>query len=677
LSWFAVGLGILLGLLGLVLSGQAWVDADPNSQVWLTSRFEVAGPALLGLVFLVASFAALRSRRCAGLILLGCTPVTSFVLSYPSAGYLIWGADGGGSFYLPLLPTAVGLACLFYLPFVAPLLVIRNRRRALFVFLIAAILAALPFVASRWTAALLPLLAGWSAFFLVFGGFWLLTSRKGWPALVEWRSRSVTKGLAIALIECLAVAVLVVAGSFGMAAWRSSLYTGNCRGPHLFVRPVRPGHVVFTARLIWAGHTAKVSGKWAGDWAIGVVREHFWGLPSWAPHVVLLYNHMFIDGETFFVSGRREKGILTRFLPIVDAQTCGTYYAWPVAYAKIQLQLLREPPAAGESRIMGYVRSPLFPVPVSRPRATRRNDWAETYEWAFNSPARERPLAGARIRVTGSSGSRIVTTDGDGIYVLAGLPPDDYTLRLLDVPADQIVEDRSLKKEDMIRLGQVQLDISTDWDGSIEGIVGDVAGGPVRVSLDLQNADGTPLGPEIMGSPVSGTDGSFRFRGLPAGGRYVLLINPFGPYDDSPYPRRYYPAAERREDARVFEIGGSDHTWNVRIAVNRLVRRDLRVHAIWPNGQPADDTWVHLAYENARGYEDPVTSALSQVTDRTGVAELHTFGDSRIRVQAEKAVDDQKGSAPSRYSAVVELETTTLPRSLDLVLSTSRSSRSR
>ncbi len=140
-----------------------------------------------------------------------------------------------------------------------------------------------------------------------------------------------------------------------------------------------------TARVVWADHTAKVSGKWAGDWAVGVVQEHSWGLPSWDRRVVLLTNHMFRDGETIFVSGSREIGVLTRLLPIVNARPCGTFYTQPAADARIQLELLRKPPAVGESRIMGYVRSPVPLAPISRAGTTRT-----------------------------------LTTDRDGMYVLAG-----------------------------------------------------------------------------------------------------------------------------------------------------------------------------------------------------------------------------------------------------------------
>jgi hypothetical protein len=158
-----------------------------------------------------------------------------------------------------------------------------------------------------------------------------------------------------------------------MTAGGSSLWTPDCSGGLLFVRPVRPDHVVITARVIRTAHTARIGGSWAGDWAIGIVEERFWGLPGWA-RVVFLTNSRFWEGRTFFVSGRRSRGILTRFLPLVDAMACGSYGSGPVADATIELRLLREAPAAGESRILGYVMGANPPIPTTKPVAPLRRE---------------------------------------------------------------------------------------------------------------------------------------------------------------------------------------------------------------------------------------------------------------------------------------------------------------
>src|SRR5437763_655731 len=132
-SWFAAAFGCLVGFLGLATLGMEWA---PSPQ-W----FGLGGLALLGPSFLLGSLVALRSRRSAGIIFLTVMPVAAFCLAYPDSGFLVFHDDGSGWFETPLLPVAIGLAALFYLPFVAPLLVWRRKKRAAVAFLSAALVA--------------------------------------------------------------------------------------------------------------------------------------------------------------------------------------------------------------------------------------------------------------------------------------------------------------------------------------------------------------------------------------------------------------------------------------------------------------------------------------------------------------------------------------------------------
>src|SRR6202040_3725817 len=120
------------------------------------------------------------------------------------------------------------------------------------------------------------------------------------------------------------------------------------------------------------------------------------------------------------------------------------------------------------------------------------DDADEVSETVSRRPVRGAPFAGIRVSVTGSSRTTIVTTDREGIYDVADLPPDNYTLKMIDLPDTQYAVDRGVEKEWLKRSGLIEVDFRVDWNGTIEGRVRDVAGGAAHVSLELQNPDGWP-----------------------------------------------------------------------------------------------------------------------------------------------------------------------------------------
>jgi hypothetical protein len=160
------------------------------------------------------------------------------------------------------------------------------------------------------------------------------------------------------------MAILALGTTFVWTAVHSSSAGGiDCSASVFSLSPLSPQHAVFTARLIRVAHTGRVDDHWGGDWAVGIVEESFWGLPTWPLHFVLLINNTYWENTTVLASGGRAKGILTRFLPIVDTRGCG-YFSDRMPDAEIYLRLLRKRPASARNRIMGHVRSH---KPVDRP----------------------------------------------------------------------------------------------------------------------------------------------------------------------------------------------------------------------------------------------------------------------------------------------------------------------
>lgn len=431
LNWLAVALGLLVGFLALARFGMWWPPFHDDLPGWLLNWISYFGGALLGPVFLAGTFAGLKNRKRAGIIFLSCMPITVFCLAYPSAGYLVWHADGSGWFEPPEIPTAIGLTTVFFLLILAALLAILYKKRAVYLLVLIAVLAGIVFGRSHWTKAFLPPFAGWSALFLVFGLFWLGTNKRGWPSMLQPGQRSVGRRATTVVLTCFVVFCVDVMVTFGLSALGSSLWSGDCGGHPPSVRPASPYHAVFTARILFVGRSveALIGGSRGflssqrydprvGDWAIGVVQEKFWGLPSWTPRLVLLTNFVYWQGETYFVDGSRGRGLLSERLPIVEGGLCGGRTR-PVSDAIVDLRLLHEQGSTGTC-LIGSVREP------------------RKFSGGLSPPVPPRLTAGAKISVTGPTGTRILTTDASGVYEVNDLPAGDYTLQLL-VPVDQIV----------------------------------------------------------------------------------------------------------------------------------------------------------------------------------------------------------------------------------------------
>jgi hypothetical protein len=496
----------------------------------------------------LGSLIALFRRRAAGIVFLSVMPAAAFCLAYPSAGYLVWRADGGW-FETPVPVIAIGLAALFYAPFLAPLCLWRKKRRAALVFALAVFPAGFVFAGSRWSVALLPGLVGCSVPFLVFGQFWLRTAKLGWPSLVQ--PCSPRKRVLAVVATCVGILCLDVVFTLMLSGLGSSLFSGDCRGHAPYLHPDSPTHAVFTAKILFAGRSIRgiirpqsilrgdpadsIRDHGAGDWAIGMVEETFWGTPHWA-RFVLLTNNLYWEGETYFIDGRRDQGLLTQYLPVVGGGvSCSR--TRPAQTAVVDLRLLRRPPAGG-TRIMGYVRGP------------------GVFTSLRDRPAKAPFLAGIRIQVTGSAYTGTVVTDSTGVYELDDLAPGDYTLHLLTPDTQTVGFFEHEGSPAAIHLdpgGVVERNFDLFWDGRIEGLVKDTAGTPAHAWVELLSADGSSIPGYVRSTEITAADGSYKFHKIPPG-RYLVLVNPHGPGSEAPHDRQYYPSGVRRDKARVFEL---------------------------------------------------------------------------------------------------------------------------
>jgi hypothetical protein len=467
-SWLAAAAGVLIGVFSLVVSGMTSLE-DPK---WL-------GFGLLGLAFVFGSIVSVRDRRCAGIALMLAAPIVAFCGGYPESR--LWVEDPHGAFPILLAPPlAVALEALFFMPVAAAMLVVQRGKRAILLLVLSVAAAGAAFAISEWIRVLFRELMAWSILLIGFGGLWLGACRSGWPPLLADRRKLLRQRLGIALLVIVCVAFVTLTSIFVVSSRRSTIdVLGDGSGPRLYGRPWRPDYAVFTAKLIRVGHTARISGQWAGKWAIGRVQEDFGGRPWRFFPFVLLRGSVFAEGESYLIDGFRTAEALTTFLPVVEAGSGLSTLTLPVSdcRARMELSLLRRPPRPGDLWIVGQVvkaaRShdpfePHLPLTGTRESSGRSPDVVDSegvYHRLSNYRRWQRsPWAGGRIRVTGASGTMMMaTTNGDGFYLLAGLRPDRYTLHFLDLPEGRCATEITVEKEELVRSELYELRSTLFW----------------------------------------------------------------------------------------------------------------------------------------------------------------------------------------------------------------------
>jgi hypothetical protein len=328
----------------------------------------------------------------------------------------------------------------------------------------------------------------------------------------------------------------------------------------------------------------------------------------------------------------------------------------PAQDAIVDFRMLGKAPAAGHTRITGCVRGPV-----------RFGLWARPAPQAF--------VAGAQIQVTGPAYSRTVRTDSSGLYELDDLEPGDYTLGL-SIPATQVAgcygSDESPAGIHLTNGGVVERNFYLCWNGRIEGKVKDDAGEPAQASVILVSADHNQMPGYLMSAKITAKDGSSQIQRIPPG-RYMVAVNPDGPYRESPYALQYYPSTVQKDKARVFELGTGQLEAGIDFRVPVPAERSTQVRVTWPNGTAAAGAQVSVAYENTDGYD---SWHYIRETDQNGLAVIHTYGKSQVRVFAEQSLSDGRNDhwcTPVRVqSRRVQYAADQTPNTINLVLTSSK-----
>jgi hypothetical protein len=122
---------------------------------------------------------------------------------------------------------------------------------------------------------------------------------------------------------------------------------------------------------------------------------------------------------------------------------------------------------------------------------------------------------------------------------LDGLPPGDYTLQLA-IPQNQVAGffdgEASPAKVHLNSGGLVEHNFDLFWNGRIEGHVKDYSGKPAHIWVMLVSTDGSSLPGNVNFFLQTNPDGFYQVKKTPPG-RYIVMVNPDGPYDEWPEPR--------------------------------------------------------------------------------------------------------------------------------------------
>jgi protocatechuate 3,4-dioxygenase beta subunit len=203
--------------------------------------------------------------------------------------------------------------------------------------------------------------------------------------------------------------------------------------------------------------------------------------------------------------------------------------------------------ARGEDKVVNFVDTPSTASPTKSPTASpvdlRKASISGIVTDTLNNPLRR-----AIITLTNSDGDLIATsvTGTDGIYKFIALPPGEYTVEEENPPeyidVSPSIVDLNLapgeeKVENFVDAPSTASPTKSPTaspvelrEASISGIVTDTLNNPLRRAIiTLENSDG-----DVIATALTGTNGKYKFIGLPPGEYTVEEENPPGYIDVSP-----------------------------------------------------------------------------------------------------------------------------------------------
>jgi hypothetical protein len=143
-------------------------------------------------------------------------------------------------------------------------------------------------------------------------------------------------------------------------------------------------------------------------------------------------------------------------------------------------------------------------------------------------------------------------------------------------------------------------------------------------------------------------DGFYRINKIPPG-RYIVMVNPDGPYDEWPYDVQYYRSALHAQEAQILDLSAGQQIKEIDFTVPHLAERMVQVRVTWPNGSGAAGSSICVAYEHTKNLASLSTASRIKDTDQNGLGVIHVYGNSRVRLFAAQLVDNEKEKRTDTY----------------------------
>jgi len=245
-----------------------------------------------------------------------------------------------------------------------------------------------------------------------------------------------------------------------------------------------------------------------------------------------------------------------------------------------------------------------------------------------------RPLAGARVTVTGPEGTLKDITGPEGFAKFENVAPGKYTVAATRVHY-KATEEGSFNLEPNVVPGSCPTSsIALQSEASVSGRVRDAQGSPAS-SLEMElvavpESDDGSLFHTPFFMAKTAADGSFVFEGV-SPGRYLLGSNIIG-LQSSAVPPTYYPGRPERNGAIAIEVEPGESVGGLAMNLPDFgSQRDIRICVVDDNGSPVPGARVKSPIG---GPQSSAGLGEDLVTNETGCVSARGYAGASYAVMA-------------------------------------------